>query len=99
MDIWQIIAYFVAVVFNVVLTSQVRRKIADRIQTCVRGRWAIAILYVLSVCWLVVLSRGNALLDADAFVRVLEQAWNMVGASIGLHVSIGAADSVLRSRR
>lgn len=86
MDIWTIIAYIVAIIFNMGVVAGIRNwAITATKSFWEKGRTAVAIVFLLGVVEQVLVSKGAALQEPDAFVEMLKTAWLMAAGSMGLH--------------
>lgn len=92
MDIWQILGYVVAVVFNIGVVVAIRAKAWDAGRKFLAsGRFALIAVYVLCVLELLVVGRFDALQDAALLVKLLQDAWVLAGAAVGTHAAAKTA--------
>ena len=96
MEIWQIVLYIVGFLFNLAIVASLRAKAyAWGKNWLASGRFAVAAVFVLAFLELLVTGRFEALQNADAFVKLVQDAWLMAGAAVGTHTVAKTAGNAL----
>jgi uncharacterized membrane protein len=98
MDVWQIVAFVLGIVFNIGVVAAVRNKLKTKGEQYffARGRGAMVILFVLCFAEKLVLGHFGALHSPEALIALVQQTLDMVGAAMGVHITGGAIMDALK---
>jgi len=88
-DIWTILSYVLGIVFNISIVGIARNKAYQAgVNWLTQSRWAVVAIFILCALELLVTGGFTALQDAQAFVKLLNEAWIMAGACFGGHTAL-----------